>query len=95
MDMVWSLPSAPGTVTVCAGQGDTRATGGGAGSAELTKGGHRCTQSQGISYVHVKFVMPDIGPIGCATSKLGWPFDGPQKKPPAPGKNVPTLRRFW
>ena len=36
--------------------------------------------------------MPDIAPVGCVTSTLGTPFDGPEKKPPVVGKKAPLLR---
>jgi hypothetical protein len=50
---VCSLPSPKGTVTVCAGQPGTDRMITGAGEEGLSKGGHRWTQSQGISSVHV------------------------------------------
>src|SRR5262245_9012774 len=73
---VWSLPSAPGTVTVCPEQPGRNATGGASGTGGPAKklGGHRWTQSQGISYVQV--YIPSV--IVCLTSrfKLGW-VNGP------------------
>ena len=79
----------------CGRQPGARTTGGGGVSGALTTGGHRCTQSQGTSYMHVKRISSDVGRY---TSTLSLPFDGPQrsqKKPPAAGKKVPILRPLW
>ena len=57
--MVWSVPSAPGTVTVSLAQPGTYALGGEDGCGELSKklGGYRCAQSRKESPSNASVVM--------------------------------------